>query len=355
MYFDLTDEQKAVRESLAGLLRDKLDERRLLQLFDSGKLDADLWQSLMDLGLGSILVPQQQGGLGLDLLTLAVVADTLGYHGVPAPVVSNALAAWLIACAGDESQRNRWVESLATGKVIGAFALLEPGGGWLQSDWTLAGPRISGAKTCVEWGADAGLLIVGMASGRLGLVETAAPGVQIRPFESLDRTRPLAEVTFDDVEATLLPDESVVGRLIDALLIVLAADACGAGVRAYGMAVEYAKERTQFGQIIGRFQAVKHQLSNMAIDMEPCRSLHWYAAHAWDALPDNRARAAATAKAHITEVAVKTARAAVEAHGGIGYTWEYPLHVFLKRAMFARVAMGAPPLHRERMALLAGW
>ena len=198
-------------------------------------------------------------------------------------------------------------------------------------------------------------MIVGLAEGKLGLVETGAAGVKIRTIDSLDRTRPIAEALFEEATCEALGGAQIADRLVDALLVLLSADACGAGRRAYTMAVEYAQTRTQFGQLIGSFQALKHQLANMAIDIEPCRPLYWYAAHAWDTLPDKRSRAAANAKAHVTEVAVKTARAAVEAHGGIGYTWEYPLHIYLKRAMYARTAMGLPTLHRERMAELAGW
>lgn len=355
MYFDLTDEQKAIREALDSLLRDELDTVRAITLFDAADLDRELWHKLMEVGLGGVLVPTEQGGMGLDLLTLAVTAETLAYHGAPAPVIGNALAAWLLANAGSETQRERWVTPLMSGQSIAAFALLEPDRGWLHTDWTLTGPRISGIKAGVEWGGVANLFIVGLADGRLGLIEAGATGVEIRRIDSLDRTRPVAEVVFNEAPCEFVGDSAIGERLVDALLVLLAADACGAGRRAYTMAVEYAQVRTQFGQLIGSFQALKHQLANMAIDIEPCRPLYWYAAHAWDTLPDKRARAAANAKAHITEVAVKTARAAVEAHGGIGYTWEYPLHIYLKRAMYARTAMGLPSLHRERMATLAGW
>jgi alkylation response protein AidB-like acyl-CoA dehydrogenase len=309
----------------------------------------------MGLGLGGILVPTEQGGLGLDLLTLAVVAEALGHHGLPAPVVANALASWLIAGFAEAAVKDRWVSKLMSGEQIAAFALHESGRGWLEEDWTLQGPALQGAKQYVEWGAIADVFVVGLKGGRLGIVDARAPGVKIERCEALDRSRPLASLQFDDTEVVELRDETAAIRLVDAILVMLAADACGAGLRAYQMAVEYAKNRSQFGQIIGRFQSLKHQLANMAVDIEPCRPLCWYAAHAWDSIPDKRRRIAATAKAHVTDVAVKTARAAVEAHGGIGYTWEYPLHLYLKRAMHSRTSMGGPSLHRERMAQMADW
>jgi len=355
MYFDLTDEQKATRATLQELLRDKLDGRRTVELLDSGEFDCELWTNLMDLGLGAILVPEAQGGLGLDLLTLSIVAETLGHFGAPHPIINSAVAAWLIAESGDEEQRHRWVSSLVTGKAIASFAFLEENSGWLIDDWEIDGPPLNGVKNCVEWATKADLLIVGLSGRRLALVDTTSEGLSICPLGTLDRSRPLSTVTFENTPCSVLSAESSADALIDAMLTLLAADACGAGFRAYEMAVEYAQNRSQFGQIIGKFQALKHQLANMAVDMEPCRALFWYAAHAWDKIPDKRSRAAAIAKSHIADVAVKTARASVEAHGGIGYTWEYPLHIYLKRAMHARAFMGNSALHRERMAVMAHW
>jgi alkylation response protein AidB-like acyl-CoA dehydrogenase len=355
VYFDLTDEQKAIREAVADLLRDKVSDRHALQQFNAGKLETALWEACMDQGLASILVPSEQGGLGMDMLTLSVVAETLARFAAPGPVTANALAAWAIATAGDAGQRAAWVPALMSGKSIAAFAFLEPGVKWLSDQWTLEGPSLSGVKECVEWGERADVLLVGLKGGQLAIVDAHALGVCVTPVSSLDRARPLAQVTFTASPCTLLGPASMGARVVDANLVLLAAEAYGASARAYEMAVEYAKNRTQFDRVIGRFQALKHQLANMAVDVEPCRSLYWYAAHAWDSLPEDRSRAAAMAKAHVTEIAVKTARAALEAHGGIGYTWEYPLHLYLKRAMYARNALGAPPLHRERMAALSEW
>jgi alkylation response protein AidB-like acyl-CoA dehydrogenase len=121
------------------------------------------------------------------------------------------------------------------------------------------------------------------------------------------------------------------------------------------MSVDYAKVREQFGVTIGHFQAVKHQLATMAVELEPSRALFWYAAHAFDYLPDERERAATIAKAHITDRVMQIARDAVEAHGGIGFTWECDVQLWFKRAMFDRAFLGAPDVHRERAARLAGW
>jgi alkylation response protein AidB-like acyl-CoA dehydrogenase len=137
--------------------------------------------------------------------------------------------------------------------------------------------------------------------------------------------------------------------------VLLAADAFGTASRLVHMAIEYAKTREQFGVTIGHFQALKHQLANMAVDLEPSRGLYWYAAHAFDHVPDDAARFASLAKAHITERAMQIARDSVEAHGGIGFTWECDVQLWFKRVMLDRAWLGTPALHRERAAVLAGW
>jgi alkylation response protein AidB-like acyl-CoA dehydrogenase len=143
--------------------------------------------------------------------------------------------------------------------------------------------------------------------------------------------------------------------LRDAALVLIAADALGGAQHCTDLSVSYAKERTQFGQPIGRFQALKHQLAHMALDVEPARALMWYAAYAWDSgLPD-APRAAAMAKAHLCEVFTRSTRAAIAAHGGIGYTWEYGLNYWVRRSVYDRAWLGSPAVQRAKAAELAGW
>jgi alkylation response protein AidB-like acyl-CoA dehydrogenase len=180
--------------------------------------------------------------------------------------------------------------------------------------------------------------------------------VRAEPEPGLDRTRPLATLHFEGAACEPLPGGvAASGRLRDAGLAVLAADAFGAAWRLVQMTIEYAKSRQQFGQPIAAFQAVKHQLADMATALEPAHGLFWYAAHAWDHLPDEAPRAAAVAKHHLTERAAEIARAAVELHGGLGFTWECDVHIWMKRILFDRAFMGDPALHRARVAKLAGW
>lgn len=355
MYFNLNEDQKAIAESVESLLRDRIPEDKAVAIFDAGSLHAELWADVSQMGFGGMLVPDNQNGLGLDLVTLAAVQEKIGWAAASVPLAENALAAWLIATAGNKNQSARWVDALATGRSIAAFALAERDA--IDPDgWQFAGPVLGGEKPFVAWGAEADVLIVGGKGGALYLIESSAAGVSSSPVASTDLSRPLATIVFEGAEAELLTEDAAIVRsLMDAIFVLLAADACGAGNRALELAVSYAKIRKQFDRLIGSFQGVKHQLADLASEMEPARYLVWYAAHAWDAIPTNQSYAAALAKAHLGEVAVRTARGAVELHGGIGFTWEYPLHVYLKRAMFDRSALGLPAMHRARSATLAGW
>ena len=183
-----------------------------------------------------------------------------------------------------------------------------------------------------------------------------ACGVKREPLEGVDRTRLLYRYEFEAAPIALLPNgREVVAKVLDAGLILLAADAFGAGRRCVEMAVEYAKQREQFGVKIAQFQALRHQLVNMALEVEPCRGMYWYAAHAWDKNETSASHAAALAKAHIVDRCLQVARDNIEAHGGIGFTWEYDAHIWLKRAMFDWAWLGGPPLHRARAADLAAW
>jgi alkylation response protein AidB-like acyl-CoA dehydrogenase len=355
MYFDLTDDQKAIAHTVATLLAKSVPASKVVEQFDHAALDGLLWNQLAEMGLGGILVPQEHGGIGMDLLTLAAVQEEIGRAAAPVPVANNAVAAWVIGAAGSEAQRERWIGPLLSGETIAAFAL-DAGGRTEPAGWSMDTASLSGAHGHILWATQAGLFIVGTKEGGLALVEAGTPGLGVEAIDAVDRSQPMGRVTFEGVAGEALPDGAEHStRLCDALFILSAADACGAGNRAMDLSVDYAQTRKQFDRLIGSFQGLKHQLANMKAEMEPVRCLYWYAAHCWDAIPDRASYTASLAKAHAGDIAVKVARAAVEAHGGIGYSWEYPLHIYLKRAMTARAIHGLPSAHRARSAQLAGW
>jgi len=215
---------------------------------------------------------------------------------------------------------------------------------------------VHGGSTYVPCARAADVFLIVDRDAGIRLVP-AGDGVAIETVKAADRTRPVSKVAIaeDAGERLFGPDDAMTARLADAALVLVAADALGGARKVTDMSVAYAREREQFGQPIGRFQGLKHQLAHMALDVEPARALVWYAAYAWDAgLPD-APRAAALAKAHLCDVYVRATRAAVAAHGGIGYTWEYGLHYWFRRAMFDRAWLGSPAEHRARAADLAGW
>lgn len=344
-----------LQESLSELLADAVDANSLVRLepVDVRALGAKLDASMYEMGLAGILVSESDGGLGMGLLTLAVVAEQLGRNAAPSSILRNALAAWIIAEAGDQGQKEAWLPELLNGNIQAAFAINEED--WLSSGSIKVSEDGALLKRNIEGGELAGLFVVGLPDGRLGLATPDA--VQIDPRENLlDVTRPIANLAISaGAVAPLASDQALLERLRDAHIILLAADAYGAGQRALDLATEYAMSRRQFDQVIGSFQGLKHQLANMATEIYPSRFLVWYAAHAWDeGFPDS-VYSSALAKAHVPDVAVRTARGTVEAHGGIGYTWEYPLHIFLKRAMYDRENWAGVEIHRSRVAVSAGW
>ncbi len=355
MRFDLDDQQRAFQQMVTDYLEAECPKTRALAAYEHGGADFGIWDALMDLGLGGIMVPEEHGGLGLGLLDLAVITEPIGRYAAPGPFFDHALATLAIVMAGSAEQKVRWLPDMASGKMRGTIALAEAKGIWSAESWTLAaGAALSGKKNHVLHPEGAGLFVVGLEGGRLGVVLGDASGVSIEPVPSTDGGRRIGHVTFAGAAMEMLP-EAAGARLIDAGLILLAADAFGGASACVTMSVDYAKEREQFGKPIGSFQALKHQLADMALMVEPSIGLYWYAAHAFDTDPPAARVAAALAKSHITELYPKVARRMIEAHGGIGYTWEYGVHLWLKRALFDQAYLGMPHAHRARAADLLQW
>lgn len=363
MDFDLSEEQRLLQETVAQFIENECPLARLRELFDDETgYDEKLWKGLAELGLAGIHLPAEYGGSELEILDLAVVGETLGSLAAPVPFLGHALATEAIAAAGSAEQKGRMLPSLASGEHLATVALAEDGGVWQPDEWTIQGPdgttgTITGAKEIVEFGEQADYFVVGLAGGKMGVVERNANGVEIQRVEGADRTRRIARVAFENTPIEVLESGGMEAaeRVRDVGLVLLAADAFGGADKLVAMSVEYAKNREQFGVTIGHFQALKHQLANMAVEVEPTRGLYWYAAHALDHVPEEAARTAAIAKSHITERFQHVAREATEAHGGIGFTWEGDVQMWFKRAMFDRVYLGTPRVHQDRVAALAGW
>lgn len=361
MDFGLSEEQRLLEDALRKLLEGASPPARVREVMAGNGFDAALWKALAEQGALGVLVPEAHGGSGLGLLDAALVAQALGRAAAPAPFLgSGVMAPVAIVEGGSEALAREWLPRLATGDARIGVAATErwsrrEGAGVGERGDRLAGRSLFAVDAC---GPDAWL--VATDEGSLALVAADAPGLRVEPLETLDRTRRVAELVLEEVPVAgwLGPRggaEALVDRMLDAGRVAVAADALGACERALDMAVAYAKERVQFGRVIGSFQAVKHLCAEMAAEIEPARSLLWYAAHAFRALPEEAPLAIALAKAHWGEIARFVTRTATEVHGGIGFTDEHDLHLWFKRAHLDRPLLGGPEAMRARAAVLQGW
>ena len=356
MKFHLSPEQVAIQDALRGTLADVFPPEKRHALADSdADFDQASWTALMELGLGGLAVPEGHGGSGLGLLDAALAVEVLGQGAAPGPLAWHVLTGVAVAKSGNAAAQSAYLGKLVSGDSIATVAF---GGEWLPNSWdvSFSDGAVTGEVAFVPSATSATLFLVGLAGGGLALVE-AGEGVTATSVQSTDRTRRLGAVKFDRARAVVLfelgdPD---VANIFDAALVLTAADALGGAQYCVDLSVEYARTREQFGQPIAQFQALKHQLANMALEVEPARAMLWYAAYAHDAGLADASRSAALAKAHICDRFVSITRAAIAAHGGIGYTWEYGLNYWFRRSVFDRAVLGSPAVHRERAAALGGW
>jgi alkylation response protein AidB-like acyl-CoA dehydrogenase len=359
MDFGLSEEQEMLQETVRGFVQNECPTPRLRELFDAGAgHDPALWAGLVEMGVAGLVIPEEHGGAGLEILDLALVSEILGEAALPGPFLGHTLASLGIRLVGSSTQQADLLPALATGAQIATLALQEGEHGWSPSHWTvkLDGDRVSGVKSMVPHAELADRLLVGLRDGRLAWVDAREQGVEIEPVEGVDRTRPFATVRFEGARAELLEGSSQGAcQIVDAALVLLAADAFGAATKLIDLDVAYSLSREQFGQPIAQFQAIKHTIARLATEVEPTRALWWHAAYALDHLPEEAPRSASLTKAHITERAIRAARESVELHGGYGFTWECEVQMWFKRIMFDRAFLGTPEQHRERCATLGGW
>ncbi len=361
MDFGLSEEQGLLQTTVKRFLTERCPTSRVREVMETETAhDAALWRGLAELGTTAIVVPEAQGGLGHELLDLALVAEELGYAATPGPFLTSSMATIALAHATDEEVKTRWLPELASGEAVGAIAIGEADEEWDPSRLATRAEagRLSGSKPLVAGAGVADFLLVAASDERgpgLWLVEPDAPGVVVAALAGSDMTRRLASVSLADTPARRVGDVDAIARAYDAGLVLIAADAYGGARRCFEMTRGYTLERAQFGQVIGSFQAVKHQLADWIADQEPALSLVWYAAHAFDRLQDRSPRHAALAKAHLCDLYDKAARVATELHGGIGFTWEYDLHLWFRRAIFDRGYLGSAGYQRTRAAAAAGW
>ncbi len=363
MDFALSEEQSLVAATLRRFLEQECPVTRVREFVsDAAGHDGGSWKSLCELGIAGLLIPETHGGSGLGLLDAAVASESLGWSVAPGPFLGSAVMSPIaLRSGGSAEQQARWLPLLANGTCRFAVAANElvsrrEGAGVEARDG-----RLHGLALMVEGGPDADHFLVPSGGGKnLALVEAGATGLACTRMDTIDRTRGFAELAFDGVEVTEWigkPGRAAPAcrRMLDAGRVMLAADILGASERAIELSVAYAMQRTQFDRVIASFQAVKHMCAEMVAELEPARSLVWYAAHAFDAAPDEASLMASHAKAHLSEIGPVIVRTATEVHGGVGFTDEQNLHYWFKRVGVDRQLLGHPDALREEAARLQGW
>ena len=359
MEFGLSSEQRMLQDAVARYLAEQSPLRHVRDIAVAAKpYSPDVAAGLADLGVPGVIIPAEFGGMGLGLLEAALVAEALGFSVAPAHFTgAHVMAPLAILLGGSDSQQQAWLPKLAIGAARAAVAVSQAVEGRDGVGVVARDGWLDGTALFVLDAADADLFVVADTTGALHLVAADAPGLTQIPLTTIDKTRSVGELRMTGVKADPLPGGGgrTTRRIIDAGRIMLAADILGAGTAMIEQAVAYAGTRVQFGRPIGSFQAVKHMCAEMAAALEPCRSLVWYAAHAFDHAPDESTLMACHAKSHLSEVGRFVARTSTEVHGGMGFTDLAGLHYWFKRIGLDRQLLGGPELVRNEAARVQGW
>jgi alkylation response protein AidB-like acyl-CoA dehydrogenase len=362
--FSFDADQQLLRGAARAFLDERVTPAVVRALWDDARGESEaLWQEMARLGWLGLSLPEAHGGSALGLVETAIVLEEMGRAAWPGPYLETTVVAWAIEAAGTATQRERWLPAVASGAVRATVALLDAELDWdpeatlARADPVPGGYRLTGEKRWVPWAHVADLVLVparapdGLAAF---LVEPQRPGLGIQPVPAMDpgtrwSTLRLDGVVVGDADRIGRPGDTV--RLLDDLLrrgaVGAAAQMLGAARRCLDLSVAYAKVREQFGQPIGTFQAIRHKCAEMLLEVENAHAATYYAAWALGAQVEEGPLAASVAKAYVSEAARRVCGEAIQVHGGIGFTWEYDLHLYVKRAKALEATWGDADYHRE--------
>ncbi|MBI2890241.1 MAG: acyl-CoA/acyl-ACP dehydrogenase [Nitrospirae bacterium] len=367
MNFDLSDEQKMLQESARSCLAKEFPVTTTRKAAESlTGYPEELWKKMADLGWLGLALPESYGGLGLGFVDLAVVLEEMGRELTPGPFFSTVVLAGLtLADAGSAEQKKLWLPRIASGGAKGTFAWVERSGEWDGGALVTAARRaggkyvLNGTKYFVTYAHVADFILCLARTGKaltVFLVDAKAPGVKVEPMAIMDSSRRVSKVEFRNVA---VGPRDVVGKpgagapiaegVLSRACVAMAAEMAGGAQRVLEMSIEYAKARVQFGKPIGSYQAIKHKCSNMILEVESARSAAYYSAWANQEGSPDVVEVSSIAKAYASEAYRKVTGEAIQLHGGIGFTWEHPLHLYFRRAKFSELMFGDPAFHRERM------
>jgi alkylation response protein AidB-like acyl-CoA dehydrogenase len=367
--FELSEEQLGLQDSTRRLLAAAADIASTRKIIESGAgYDRSLWRKGAELGWPALALPEELDGFGQQLVDLAIVAAEHGRVVLPSPFLPTVVAADAIATSLNAALRKEIVPELATGTATAAWAFAEPGQPWSAAGLSLRAVRdgegftLDGQKVAVQ---DAGsarwLLLDAVLDGEPArfVLETGTAGLTVRRQHAFDITRELDDITVDTVRlpaGSLLSRGDEAGQGIERSLRMITVLACaelvGVAERLLAMTIEHVKVREQFGRPIGSFQAIKHKCATMRIWAQASAAATYYAAMTLDAGAEDADRAVSVAKAYVGDAVSRLAGEALQAHGGIGFTWEHDLHLYLRRAKSNELLYGDPGWHRERLCRL---
>lgn len=345
MDFAFTDEQRMIVDTVQPFFKENATSERTRAAMAGNGMDERLWTDFcQELGLAGVALAEDKGGVGLGMVELAIIAEAAGAQVSAIPMLGHVMVTQALAAGGSEAQREQWIGALTGGEAIAAAAL--------DADVVADGNTLSGTIRFVPHGALANVLLVANSTGAW-LVEADTQGVAITPHTTMDQTRPMATVTLSNVVADPLPNPAAaVAAARAGGMIVLSAEALGGAQETLNRTVSYAKDRVQFGRAIGSFQAYKHRLADMMIEIEQARSAAYWAACAVDEGAEEAAMALPSAKSFCADTFFKCAGDMIQLHGGIGFTWEHDAHLFFKRARSIQTLLGHGAQHRETIANL---
>lgn len=330
MKFDFTEDQHEIKRTAKDLLGSRSTLEKVREAAEAGEYESALWQELAELGWPGVAVEEELGGGGLGYVELAGLLEEAGYALLNGPLLSSSLCAAAISEAGSEDQKAEWLGRLASGEATGAFGL---------------------SGQIVPDGASADVVVLAAPDGVTARLLNG-PGA-MPELSTIDPTRRYGRVDGELTEGEAMPGD--ISSAIDIGCVLVSAELVGVCSRALEMTVEYVKDRKQFGRPVGSFQAVQHRAAQMLLLTEGARAATYFAAWAADADRDRLPEAASLAKSAASKAGIEVTASAIQAHGGIGFTWEADVHWFYKRAQLDAAFLGSAGEHDQRLTtLIAG-
>ncbi|MBM3514526.1 MAG: acyl-CoA dehydrogenase [Alphaproteobacteria bacterium] len=346
MEFAFTDEQRMIQETARAFFTENATSKRTRLAMAGDGIDRALWTAFcQDLGLSGIGIAENAGGAGLGLVEMAIIAEMAGAQVAALPMLGSlVLSAQAIAAGGNSAQKRDLLPSILSGARIAGYVH--------DAELRTDGELLTGGCGFVAHGGSASLFVVTCNDGAW-IIRADAPGVTVTPLTTMDQTRPYARVLLSGARGEPLAEASAaITAAHRAGFVALAAEALGGAQSCLDRTVAYSLQRVQFGRQIGSFQAYKHRLADMMIEIEQARSAVYWAACAVDEGSDEAALAVHAAKSFAADTFFRCAGDMIQLHGGIGFTWEHDAHLFFKRARAIQTALGNGAWHRAQIATM---